>query len=351
MRLLKLFQPQSHYRVENKKVFQRDFSSQNVRERHILVGTMDSKENQTIELNALPREPKSSLRSLILTLVAAASVVIFSGCKSQTADATSTTEPTKLEVVTLATRSLPDISQEIAVVAYSVKSEQDVWDTLPNILKKTYEAYTIIFPNRVDMNPTLELLSLEEYANLVGSDGADKSEFNTIFASALPPNTVIVNKDHRLIRQSIEEGSYITVAVQYPNVFLEELFHLDIIERLVSITVEEHEFIKARGFLIEAKSGFTFKLMEEAASQVALKHMLDKMDVPVNPDNMRYRSITTRLEQLMRDADMDISELEKLHRASDVDSLLYRLYPDIRDQATRYKTALTDFSAIYENQQ
>jgi len=241
-----------------------------------------------------------------------------------------------------------------------IDGEQEIWSRLPELMEDMFEAYAMAYPGlRLSSAPIVRALSLQEYIDAIREQdplGLAPSEeiARTYMASALPDGTVIVNKDHNMVRQTIGAGLFTNVLSQYPAVFLEEIFHTDrtALPLATPFTIQtsdqSYTFNQVNGFGLEqSDSGWKFAIIEEAGSVLASLRVQQLLGVNPNLPSNSYNGIANLMLGLMNNVGLEIEDMVAFHQQSDLDGFLREIYPSVTDLNGRRLQAVVDFQKIF----
>lgn len=238
-------------------------------------------------------------------------------------------------------------------------SERQVWENGAKIAAIVNEAYCLAFPGCIRPAPKVEFLSLREFSDRLQSDDTTRyrypdKEVQDFYVNILENRTIIVNKDNRSARISLQQRLFSNIASNLPAFLLEQQLFADRNQRRkINLSLHqqgvEYTFDQVYGFTIEnSRTGLKFTYLQQAAAVLVKQDLQRRMGMVLTTSSSKSEATAQHLAGKMGIAQVSLSELVGLHRQSDLNNLLIQLYPNSGDENQRMIVAMRDFNIVYE---
>ncbi len=262
------------------------------------------------------------------------------------------------------TENIPQLKRKI-IEHLSAASEDQMWDQAVKMAPEVYNAYCILYRGCLyPDHPEVKVFDWNTIANRAKEVNPEHRavpeafRFNTKLIS-IPGDgrRVLVNREETVFQRYIQRHDYASILSMLPALELHEFFHRDITEqRDYQSNLEGPEkkpFNQVSGFAPgNRESGLSFVLLEEASAVAVTWDSMKKLQVgiPDEEETLPLGKLAKLLLTKMAQHKMGIQELVDLHRQSDLDGLLAKLYPELSDKDKRLERMLNEFKANYTGQ-
>lgn len=242
----------------------------------------------------------------------------------------------------------------------NARSEAEVWQNTQRIAPLIYQAYCVVFPGCVQPAPIVFETSMSGYQDAVQKHDPSgyrpsEDEAKTIYASTFMDRTIVLNRDQQRVRQSLAGGLFSNTVSQMPGVLLVEQAHADVaktqqIQLEIELDGTKHLFNQFWGFGINSdQTGENFTYFQEAAAILAASRVQQRLGVNVDTPSRSFVGVANYLAGKMRTSGMTTEDMVLLHRESNLDGLLEKLYPQVKDVSQRRILAMQEFTAVYSS--
>jgi len=262
-----------------------------------------------------------------------------SSCNLQQPSKTSET-PTPYPIIEVDKEA---ILEELFQLIDAITTKDQLWENLPSMLELCESLYISAFKYLEPKQRTILPLPLNEFETKVLQEIPNatlRENYRQFVQESLSitlhdDQTIAVNTENQVVIHTPDDIAFVKeLAKKIPAVLFEELYHTDTNKKAIAFGFyyqdQSFAFTDVDGFGIEdSNTGLKFTYIEEAAAILVVREILQRNGLEANIVTSIFESVAIYLENLMLIQGVDMDTLVALHRASDIDTFLEKLYPTV----------------------